>query len=252
MKKALRVALVLLAALFLTGCYKMNMEMSIGDDKTVDFVMIYAIDKENMDTLNEYSEDGESSSITVDDFKELKEKGYKVEEYSEKTDEYDYQGVKISKTFNNIDDLVSEDGIATDVLVDDEDINTKWFTKNGSKYKSIMNFDFSSEEEDEDETISNDELDKMLDLKYTVTLPRESISNNADEVSNDGKTLTWNLKYGVDNKVDYEFELKLIKEPKKFNDSEDDEKIKLSVYIAAGVGIVFILGVVTALATKKK
>ena len=230
MKKALRVALVLLAALFLTGCYKMNMEMSIGDDKTVDFVMIYAIDKETMDTLNEYSEDGESSSITVDDFKELKEKGYKVEEYSEKTDEYDYQGVKISKTFNNIDDLVSEDGIATDVLVDDEDINTKWFTKNGSKYKSIMNFDFSSEDENEDETISN----------------------NADEVSNDGKTLTWNLKYGVDNKVDYEFELKLIKEPKKFNDSEDDEKIKLSVYIAAGVGIVFILGVIIALATKKK
>ena len=41
---------------------------------------------------------------------------------------------------------------------------------------------------------------------FSLTLPKASISNNATTVSEDGKTLTWNLVSGNISTIEFEFE----------------------------------------------
>ena len=51
----------------------------------------------------------------------------------------------------------------------------------------------------------------MAEIEYfydfSVTLPTKAISSNASSVSEDGKTLTWDLKHGELNEVKFEFRL---------------------------------------------
>ena len=77
-----------------------------------------------------------------------------------------------------------------------------------------------------------------FELKYTVTLPAKAKTNNATEVSKDGKTLTWNLKYGEKNKVEYTFDL--------------GNNSNVVMYVGIGVAALVVVGAVVLVLTKKK
>ena len=55
-----------------------------------------------------------------------------------------------------------------------------------------------------------EELAKLMneaEFTYVVNLPVSANSNNASEVTNDGKTLKWNIKNGETNEINYSFSL---------------------------------------------
>ena len=86
-----------------------------------------------------------------------------------------------------------------------------------------------------------------------MTLPEKPTSNNADEVSSDGKTLTWN----IEKNTDIEFEFNFKDSDKKSDDDKKDSDSNLLMYILIGggallliVAVVIIIVVVTS--NKKK
>ena len=68
--------------------------------------------------------------------------------------------------------------------------------KKGKKVTFSQNANF-------DLTGMNSSTAPYVAIKYTVKLPAKAKTNNADEVSKDGKTLTWNLKSGEENKIEF-------------------------------------------------
>ena len=81
----------------------------------------------------------------------------------------------------------------------------------------------------------------VFDLTMTIDLPTKAISNNADKVSSDGRTLTWNLTEEKD--IDFEFEFKKDKKETTSTDKED-LPLALIIGIAAGVGVLLLLALV--------
>ena len=233
MKKIIKKFIMLCMIVFLTtGCLKYNVTMEVKSNKQVNLEMIYAFgvdaseyeesQKEQEETEcdeDEFcSEDEEDMSMEVDkdDYKELLEYGYKVEEYEEKKDDMVYSGIKITKTFDSIDDITDEKNTAEFDFVkflSDEDgykNDPVIFSKNGDSFVAKIVFDYSSEDTSSEDMLNSEEYKEMLetmDLKYTITLPQEAKSHNATKVSKDGKTLTWEFEYGKKNEVNFEFTL---------------------------------------------
>lgn len=52
------------------------------------------------------------------------------------------------------------------------------------------------------------ELAGEMEFSYTVNLPEKALTNNATNVSNDGKTLTWSLMQSQMSNIEFSFELK--------------------------------------------
>lgn len=256
MKKFLKTLLVVIMIVGLTGCAKYNVNMAVSNDKSVTLEVIYGINSSLMSSFNGEedstdeddwtwsSTDDEDSDETIDeikteDFSFLEKKGYKVEAYSEDTDSGTITGVKLTKTFKNIDDITKNSKKVVDLVnmfdTENEDSfdDSQLFYKNGDNYKASFKFDFSDEE-----GIDYSAYNSYFDLKYQITLPTKAISNNATLVSDDGKTLTWDLSYGKNNDVEFEFNFA--------------QESNILIYILTGTGIVIIVGVLAVIIIKSK
>ena len=137
MKKFSKLLLLSIMVLGLSGCLKYNVSMSIASDKSMDFEMIAAMNMSMLKSLGEGSSSSSSTTESFDksDYKEYEKAGYKVEEYNEKKDDAEYEGVKISKKFANIDDVSTnkDEAVEFTKLFDEnakpEDVH--FFYKNG-------------------------------------------------------------------------------------------------------------------------
>lgn len=277
-KKVCSFILCLALMVALSGCVKYELNMGVKDDKSVDFEITYAIDGSYMDSMNmgedeettttEEEDDNDietdSGEVNVDDYSFLKSKGYTVEKYTENTDEHKYSGVKIKKTFKSIDDVTKETEKTIDIndlFKEDTFDDSQLFSKKGNVYKASFLFDF-----EEDGDVSTSEMsgyDSMFDMTYTITLPVKAKEHNATKVSEDGKTLTWTLKYGKKNNVNYSFELSDAKSDSKEEtkkDSKDsdkkDENSNLTLYIvigcSAGAVVLVLIILIVVLGKKNK
>lgn len=194
------------------------------------------------DDDNDDDQQDDYTEITPENFSFLEKKGYKVETYSENTDNGMITGVKITKTFKSIDDITKNSKKIVDMvnMFDAENANnfddSQFFYKNGDNYKASFKFDFSEEEGSEDFDYSA--YESYFDLKYKVTLPTKAVSSNATSTSDDGKTLTWNLSYAKTNNVEFEFN---------FN-----QKTDTLVYALIGVGAIAVVVIVVLAVTKSK
>ena len=262
MRKTKNMILLSLLTLLFTGCMKYNVTMDISDDKSVKMEAISAVDLsmfegmagdgESSDFEDEedyYYEDeleedtteesNENAQFDVKSYEFLKSKGYTVEEYKEKTDDGELVGVKVSKKFKNIDDISKEKEKKIDFVnffneegFDDSQI----FSKSKDVYKATFVFDFTSEEEGD---MDYSQYDSYFDLEYKITLPHKAISSNATKVSDDGKTLTWDLKYGKVNNVNFEF-------------SFEGESSSLLLFIVFAVAGIVVVGFVIFFIVKSK
>ena len=84
-----------------------------------------------------------------------------------------------------------------------------------------------------DEKIDTDNYDYSsmmsgMDMSINVKLPYKALSNNATEVTNDGKDLKWNLTTSGAQSIDFEFEL--------YN--------MTTIYICIALGVVLLVGVI--------
>mgnify|MGYP004601759807 CR=1 FL=1 len=219
MKRVIKLVSIFLILFSLTGCVKFNANMSINKDKSMKYSVIYALDTTIF---------GNQSIMTDEDKNELIKKGYKIEDYSSGN----MKGYTISKSFKNIDKVSSTGEVLYDIsglLDDDNNDSAIFYVKKGvfkNKYKANFKFDSSdsdlSTDENNENDVDNDDgniefddsnmdfsnINANMDLKFIVNLPYSAISNNATDVSNDGKTLTWNLISNGEQSIQFEFELK--------------------------------------------
>lgn len=228
MRKLKIMGVLVLFSFFTTGCMKMDLSMDIRKDKSMDFVIIQAVDQE---LLSQQGGEVDASSMMQDsDMEELKKQGYKVEKYSEKS----MVGYKISRTIDNIDTVSTEKDITSNVGLSNtsSEIFTvkKGFFKNTYKAKIVsedsnkiteqidsatgddMDTDINTDTEmDTDSTdLSDIDYSSMLqgmDMKFSVHVPYKALSQNATEVKDDGKMLVWDLLKLDDSSMMFEFEL---------------------------------------------
>lgn len=119
----------------------------------------------------------------------------------------------------NFDSSDSSLNDSSDTEKSDEDIDLDLEDDYELEDDSDMDFDFSLDDEELDEETESDSGDtdfdfdnlssgmSSMDLSFNVTLPYAAISNNATTVSDDGKTLKWELTTDDASSIEFEFEL---------------------------------------------
>lgn len=214
----------------LTGCIKFNATMDIKEDKSMDFSIIYAMNKKFLEMSDEPQE-----LMKEEDKQKLIDEGYTITDYEDDTN----KGFTIVKHINNIDDYSSEVDTTYSISgLFEESKDTKMFKviKGTDKNTYIADFKFDSS----DSTLAGDDatdtqtetqpdgdvndttnvegdlgdLSKMgdamassMDLKFMVKLPYAAISNNATGTSEDLKELTWTLNTENTENIQFQFEL---------------------------------------------
>jgi len=103
MKRVFNVLVLGVFLLCLSGCVKMNAGMTINKDKSMDFEMLMAVNKEYM------SDSDFNKNMLLDDenIDKMKENGFTIHDYNQN----DMVGYKITKKFENIDKMSSTDEV---------------------------------------------------------------------------------------------------------------------------------------------
>ena len=236
--------ILLLLLLLLTGCgMQKSTRFIIHDDKSMDVVIIECYDDEIIDnTMNE--ENNADKTYSDEERWQFIEENYSYFNsldgvIYEKYEKDDYKGYKLNIKIDNIDNITGDE---TNFNLDnDYDIlNYKVFKKDGNKYVASIDYSGFSINEDMD-----------YNLEFNVTLPVIPISHNAMSVSEDEKTLTWNLVTSKDGKINFEF---ILEDDMEIEEVEKKENIKNAfVYIiCAVILVILILIVILILKFKKK
>lgn len=245
MKKKICTSLMVFFLMFMmTGCVKFNASMDIKKDKSMDFKIIYAFDttyfgdeelleeadkvklEEEGFTVTDYS-DGSMKGFTmskniknIDNVSSTNDTEYSLSGVVESADNDEYlfkvkKGLFKNKYIAklNFDSSDSSLNDSNDTEESDEDVDLDL------EDDSDMDFDFSLDDEELDEETESDSGDtdfdfgnissgmSSMDLSFNVTLPYAAISNNATTVSDDGKTLKWELTTDDASSIEFEFEL---------------------------------------------
>lgn len=188
MKKVLSlISIMAILLIALTGCVSVNYEVTLNKDGTADVAYIYGFEKETLQQLGTSAED-----MTSDMKKNAETNAYEIETYSDDK----IEGFKAKKHIENLSEISLEDAFGSENVKDSEENQIK-IEKKGSKtlYSQKASIDLSGMDES---TAS------MVTMKYVIKLPVKVGENNASEVSEDGKTLTWNLKAGEVNEIYFE------------------------------------------------
>lgn len=260
MKKSVK--FLMLAVMFvtlLTGCQmKEQFSMKITSDKELNYELIIAMDEEfingmlsmknGMSSLSALDEEDSSDAdeyTSEDQWKYLEEtilsnnkvkNGLKYRKYEEEK----FKGYIFTIISGNLDDYTKDSDSRVDIisLTNSGDFSDAvLFTKSGEKYISNMKYDITKDDSYNELSSSGYmSTGDMFKAELTISLPNKAISNNASEVSKDGKTLTWDL---VNKSGDIEL---------KFNLSKSSNTI---IYVVAGVACVVVAGALIVL-TKKK
>ena len=222
--KSLKLMFIMVLMISLTGCVKLNTTMTITkEDVKISSIVAIQDSMLGQDGIEEPNQE---------DMEEYKKAGYSVEEYKQDG----YTGVKLTKSLGSLDALskAGKDDIIdlTKIITGENSKLENLFYLDDSTYQANFSFDTDGltsdleNEMDNDETgteddffsdsdtnddmsgllgddFNADQLMSMFDLKFEVTLPVEAISNNATKVSDDKKTLTWDLT--KENNIQFSF-----------------------------------------------
>lgn len=241
--KKMKYLLILVSIFILTGCVKMNANMKINKDKSMDYEIIIAMAKDLVQ--------GDTKVLTDEQKKQAKENGYELSDYSDD----DMIGYKAVKHIKNIDNISTTKKIESNLDMDSEDkymfTIKKGFFKNTYKASLKTNStnslnnqlgDTNSSDNSNDEeniNLDNDtdfsQYTKNMDFKFEVKLPYKAKKNNATSVEDKGKTLSWNL-FEVKDNIEFEFEI--------YNLS--------NIYMTIGSAIIIIAAIVVFILKKNK
>ncbi len=260
MKRSKFVVVLCLVAILFTGCVKFNANMDIKKDKSMDFSIIYAV---NTSLL------GDEELLSAENKKELEEQGFKISDYNQDN----MKGFTISRNIKNIDAVSSESDAEYSLSgILDKDAESKYLFKVDkgllkNKYTAKLKFDAGDSDlneelsdtedltddnestDDWDTSVDDDSLDldsfgsdidytsmmSSMDMSFNVTLPYAALSNNATNVSDENKKLTWNLTTSKAETLNFEFEL--------YN--------MTNIYIGCGIGALLIIFIIACILNKK-
>lgn len=185
MKKTLIMSLLILSMLvLLTGCVSVNYEVTINKDGSGKISYIYGYKKEFLESMETTSEEELENEVNS-----AKEQGFTVEPYEDE----EYEGFKAYKEIEDITKGISlADLFGEDYVKNGEDNNIK---KDGNTFSQNAIIDLTGMKE-----MSN----FGIVMKYSVKLPSKVKTTNATQISEDGKTLTWDLVLGEENSIQFE------------------------------------------------
>lgn len=272
MKKSFKVLCIMLVVFMMSGCVKLNVDMSIHKDKSMDITVIEAVSNALMQNSNE-------KMFEESELKEIEDDGFTVENYSDGS----MTGYKFTKRISNIDDVSTDKSFTGNIenIVSGKDSSSDIFSVKKGFFKNTYtvklkedvkdSFNEGFEEgltsdddyySDYDDSYSYDDsytyddsyyddytsdsslasntdyasLMTNMDLKFTINLPYKAISSNATSVNNDGKQLTWNLINFNEDNIEFEFELYNMK----------------NIYITIGIAAIIIIIIIILIVKKRK
>ena len=117
-------------------------------------------------------------------------------------------GFKVKYKDVKIDDITADSKPDERVNIynySDDILEGKLFYKSGKNYVSNMTIDTAGNNDFESMKENKQYMD--ISMMVVVTLPSKPVSNNATSVSEDGKTLTWDLMQIEESDIDFEFSL---------------------------------------------
>ena len=160
-------------AVMLTGCIRVNMDITMKSGGKADISMLYAF----QDSLTAMMDDGEDVGLSSEEIEALREKGAEVADYAE--DGYTGYLITMKDTDLNSTELV--EGSAGTLR-----------EENGMY---ILDLNLMSDDEESQLDASAAAMIQSAGGYFTVsvTLPVEPERHNAKTVSEDGKTLTWDI-----------------------------------------------------------
>ena len=243
MKKLRNLIMVLLVMVLVSGCkLKAEYNMQINKDKSGSFNIIVAMDDELLETMlaqedenatsKEYTDEDKwkyLDSMFNDDESSPEAAGFTVNKYEKDK----FKGYEYFIKIDNIDDYSGKEAsFDLDDLANFKE--SKIFVKDGNKYKAKITFDM---DDLNTESYQGIDLSSIYDMKFIVTLPDKPISSNATTVSEDGKTLTWDLTKLDDKGIEFEFEL---------------AKDNTILYVGIGVALVILVVIILVIVLTKK
>ena len=257
--KYFKYVVIVLIGFVLTGCVKYDTQMKINEDKSVELKMKYSIQNKNMETYSQNNETklASNTEINLKDYQFLKKHGFSIEEFDETYENgEEASGIIISKRFRSLDEITSDQKLVIDFfkIFKQEDTNysyDKFFYKEDNKYTASYIFDLTptvNGTSSNNLNIDYTEYSNMFDFKYSITLPDsvKYVESNATKISDNGKTLIWNLELGKKNKVEFGFSF----------DNYIKKIDKIFLYSSLGSIVISLLFIIiislTKLADKKK
>ena len=187
MKKTIGLIIMLLIILItLTGCVNVDYEVKVNKDGSGDISYIYGFSKETLESLQVSAED------MVESMKEQAEESlYTVEAYEDEK----IAGFKAIKHINDLTkDFSLQEAFTENYVKDNEN--------NGIKIEKSLFITKYSQNAEIDLT-SMEELGENVKMTYKVNLPGKVKSTNATKISENDKELTWELKGGKINKIEF-------------------------------------------------
>ncbi len=246
MKKGFKVLCIMLIVFLMSGCMKMNVDMSIHKDKSMDFAFTVAL----ADSLLQNANADNQRIMSDEDIQEAKDEGFEVKEYSDGS----MTGYTLTKRFKNIDDVSSENNIIFDLDKATKEENDIFTVKKGF-FKNIYTVKIKNKTSSElqnsmgstnDNTYDNSTdytsdmdlsmLSASIDLKFNVNLPYKALNSNATTTENDGKKLIWNLMDSNLKDIEFSFKLYNMK----------------NIYITVGMIILIIIIIIVIVKRKPK
>lgn len=207
--------------------------------------------KDYLDEQLNSSEFNEDELFSDEDRQQLEDMGYMVETDLDK-ENYIYL-VHISQHFNNIDDITGDNlsEVNLEEVFNGEGNNLFFSRTDDGNYQANYVWEMS----DEDVNYEDVDISEFLTVSYEISLPYASISNNATTVSEDGRTLIWDLINS--DTIHYEFSFD---SPENTTDSSDtstsnsnDNILKIvSICLIAGGVIGLIIVFIILLKNRKK
>ncbi len=196
MRKVYTLMMVLLCATILSGCMRFSASVKIKSNGKADVSMLYAVSKD----LAEMGDEDISAVLSEDQVEDMKADGWDCNEYV--VDDYlgyemkktDVDLNELSKTFKNTNE---EESFTTDQIK---------VQKKGWTYV----IDWKVFEDAQREQLSAyKSYFKMAGgyMDFTLELPVRAINSNATYVSEDGKTLKWDLLSMPPEGIHVEFSL---------------------------------------------
>lgn len=211
--------LLILLSLFTTGCFRVHTNIELNRDGSGTWNYIVAISED----LNNMQEMQNTEDPMTEIQQEAYAAGFSVEDYEQDG----YVGVKLSKDFTNVEDIKGQNFLA-DLNAEEQSIDTDQFDdvfqpeiriEEGffyTRYIVETEADLTIPEEtmsegdeftQEMQQFSQVFLTEMMDIQLSLDLPAAADLHNATTVSNNGKSLSWQLKMNQNNDIIVELQV---------------------------------------------
>lgn len=212
--KLLLIALLITFLTATTGCVRGEITLDIartGAAQLSTKILVINFLKDSLtDLKNKFTQD----KFEVMDVKESNFEGFvatrKFSNISQMKDVQVFKGLNLQETLNKKPTPTNGTGADSSLPAKKDPVLIVERGLLFDKYKVDVNVDLGSKYSNntkKEENIFAKQLLSQIDLKFILKLPTSTTKNNAHQVSQDGKTLTWQLALGENNQVVAEAEM---------------------------------------------